>query len=342
MKYSMIDYKDIRQIHLEIATLCNARCPWCPRNFWGYPLNGGYPELYLTLEHTKKIFNQDFLKQLTRIRINGNYGDIVMNPDGEHIVEYFRSSNKDIKIQVNTNGGARKSDFWKSLAKNRARVCFAIDGLADTHSLYRQDTLWRTVIKNAKTFIANGGEAVWQFIQFDHNSHQINACKQMSKDLGFVKFKVINGNRTNAPVFNKNGSLSHVIGNYNESTDLDQLLESKTQDQILLEDIIDQKTESNSLSCETINDKSIYIAANGDVSPCCYLGFYPKTYGKGNYFEAANKQLISLIHENNALEYDIEHCIKWFANVEKKWKEKTYKNGRLVICDDNCGSCKNC
>ena len=27
-------------------------------------------------------------------------------------------------------------------------------------------------------------------------------------------------------------------------------------------------------------------------------------------------------------------------NVEKRWKEKSYETGRLVVCDDHCGSCK--
>ena len=58
------------------------------------------------------------------------------------------------------------------------------------------------------------------------------------------------------------------------------------------------------------------------------------------YTTPINKQLLSLIKENNALEYSVEHCIKWFYNVEKRWKEKNYETGRLVVCDDHCGSCK--
>ena len=37
----MIFFNDIRDGHLEISTICNAACPFCPRNFWGYPYNGG-------------------------------------------------------------------------------------------------------------------------------------------------------------------------------------------------------------------------------------------------------------------------------------------------------------
>ena len=67
----MIDYEEIRDVHFEISSLCNASCPWCPRTFWGYPYNAGYPEVNFTLENTKTVFTEDFLKQLLSIKING-------------------------------------------------------------------------------------------------------------------------------------------------------------------------------------------------------------------------------------------------------------------------------
>ena len=336
----MIAYQDIRDVHLEIATLCNAICPWCPRNFFGYPYNSGYPELYLTFDNAKKIFQPKFLKQLTSIGINGNYGDIAMNPEAIHIVEYFRNHNNDMDIIINSNGGARDVRWWRQFARLNCEVHFALDGLEDTHSLYRQNTLWKTVIKNAQAFIQEGGNAVWQMIKFKHNEHQIEECKQLSKQMGFANFDLIDAGRDTAPVFDRNGKLSHILGDYTGETDFDKMFTSKTQADILLEDILLGRTPSNNLTCETVKRKSIYIAANGDVSPCCYMGFYPETYGKGQYHQAANAQILPLIMENNAVEYSIEHCIKWFAGVEQKWQEKSYENGRLVICDDNCGSCQ--
>lgn len=335
----MIKFDEIRDVHLEIASLCNARCPWCPRNFWGYPFNGGYPETYLTLEQAKIIFSESFLQQLDSIRINGNFGDIVMNPEGQDVIRYFRESNNDLDIRVSTNGGARKKDFWKSLADSNTTVSFALDGLEDTHSLYRQDTLWSTVVKNAKTFINHGGKADWQFIVFDHNQHQIQQCKDLSIKLGFDSFTLINDGRDKAPVFDKKGNLSHILGDYIGQTDFKDLFNSKCNDEILLEDITIGKKECTSVNCKTQIMKSIYISANGEVYPCCYTGFYPKTYGKGQYHQAANAQLIPLITENNALFYSIEQCIQWFSKVEDSWKKANYNQGRLVICDDNCGNC---
>jgi len=335
----MISYEEIRDVHLEISTLCNASCAWCPRNFWGYPYNGGYPEVNLNLEQAKKIFEPEFLQQLTSLKINGNFGDIVMNSQGPDIVEWFRAHNPDLEITIHTNGGARDHKFWSRLAASNARVCFALDGLADTHSLYRQNTVWETVIKNAEIFIHAGGRATWKMIPFKHNRHQIDACRALSMEMGFDEFDLIDHGRDTAPVFDRQGNLSHILGDYQGETDFKILFYKKTHDTVLLEDItIDRKCKSK-ITCETQQLKSIYIAANGDVSPCCYTGFYPHTYGHGQYHQAANAQLVPLINKNNALEHPLRECIKWFVGVEQSWGNTSYQNGRLVICDDNCGSC---
>ena len=334
----MIAYEDIRDVHLEISTLCNAACPWCPRNFWGYPYNAGYPELFLSLEQAKKIFQPEFLHQLTSIRINGNFGDIVMNPEGADVVDYLRQNNPSMEITISTNGGARDSEFWTKLARSGAEVSFALDGLADTHSLYRQNTIWSVVIKNAKTFMNAGGRAVWKLIKFKHNHHQIEECRAMAKALGFDRFDLIDHGRDSAPVFDHNGQLRHVMGDYQGETRFEVLFHNKTHDTVMLEDITIDRQPKKKLSCETKRLRSIYIAATGDVSPCCYTGFYPHTYGHGQYHQAANGQLAPIIKKNNALEYPLSQCIEWFSEIERRWKESDYANGRLIICDDNCGS----
>lgn len=333
----MIDFEQIRDVHLEISSLCNASCSWCPRTFWGYPFNGGYPEVNLGLDSAKKIFSPALLNQLTSIRINGNFGDIVMNPDGPAIVEYFFSCNSKLNISISTNGGARNSKFWERLAQTPATISFCIDGLTDTHHLYRQNTNWNTVIKNAKTFIAAGGRATWKMIKFNHNLHQIEQCQQLSQDLGFVNFELVDAGRDTAPVFDQHGKLTHVLGNYTGETEFKVLFHKKITDEILLEDITTTRQPKKHIACETKLLKSIYIAANGDVSPCCWTGFYPKTYGKGQYHQAANAQLVPLITKNNAIEYTLAECIEWFRSVENAWKIDEYKQGRLVICDDTCG-----
>lgn len=330
----MIKYEDIRDVHLEISSLCNARCPLCPRNFRGYPYNDGYIETNLSLKSCQKIFTPEFLKQLTTIWINGNFGDAVMNPETPDIVEYFHSNNPNLKIGISTNGSARDNKFWERLA-GKASVHFCLDGLEDTHYLYRQHTNWVTIINNAKIFIESGGHAVWKMIQFNHNKHQIEECRQLSTKLGFSRFELVDDGRNVGPVYNKHGKLVHVMGEYTGETEFEVLFYKKKTDLVLLENITPSK--KTKLSCYSKKNKSVYITANGEVYPCCYLGFSPKTYGHGEYLQAANAQIAPLVKNNNALEYSLQECLEWFNSVELSWLMDTYENGKLVACYDNCG-----
>jgi hypothetical protein len=69
------------------------------------------------------------------------------------IVEYL-VCNTIIAGNINTNGSLRNQIGGANWPGPRVTVGFALDGLADTHSLYRQDTDWNKVIANAQAFIA--------------------------------------------------------------------------------------------------------------------------------------------------------------------------------------------
>lgn len=333
----MIAYKEIRDVHLEISSLCNAACPLCPRTFWGYPYNSGYPETNLTLVQAQKIFSPEFLCQLVTMQISGNFGDIVMNPQAPDIVEYFLRCNPNLQITISTNGSARGKSFWQRLSHPNIEILFALDGLEDTHHLYRQNTNWKRIIKNAQTVIQSGGRAVWRMINFDHNRHQIETCRNMSNELGFSEFALMDDGRNKGPVFDRHGDLVHVMGDYQGETDFKVLFYKKTNDQLVLSDVLENRSACDKVDCETQRMKSIYIAANGDVYPCCWTAFYPKTYGHGQYHQPVNRQIADIIDHNNALEKPLEQCIQWFDRVERSWSIKDYQQGRLVVCDDNCG-----
>jgi len=270
---------DIRRLHLEISSKCNARCPLCPRNLHGYPYNDGYIERNITLAEIKKIFYVDFIQQLDNILINGNFGDIVMNPEAVSIIKYFRKCNPNALIQISTNGGARNKKFWKNLAELNCVVWFCIDGLEDTNHLYRQNVVYNNVINNAKIFIEAGGQAYWQMIDFDFNQHQQQTARELAASLGFAKFRIMREGRNQTPVFDKSGNLTHVIGQP-QQTNFTKILFLRQNSEILLEDI--ELPAIGPIQCGAKQDKSIYVSSTGDVYPCCWLGFQPTSYGHGS------------------------------------------------------------
>lgn len=326
----MLPIDQIKHIELELSSYCNASCPLCPRNLFGYEnIDLGYKKKHLTLTEVKKILDKDFLKQIDRIAFEGNLGDPLMNPELLDIVEYLNKP-----IDIFTNASMQSTEFWKKLAEYPVTVYFAIDGLKDTHTIYRRNTDYNKILKNAKTFIEAGGNAVWKMIKFDHNRHQIAAAEAVSKELKFKKFIIVDHGRNNGPVFNNDGSLDYVMGDFTGSTELSHYVDTIRNGDILIEDIDD--TPAQQISCKALDNKSIYISSAGDVYPCCFMGFSPETFGKGRWHQPVNKQIRALASKNNALEYSLVDCIEWFNLIPSCWNKKTFEDGRLIACDSNC------
>jgi MoaA/NifB/PqqE/SkfB family radical SAM enzyme len=332
----MIVLNEIRHLHMEFSSLCNARCPLCPRNLYGYPYNRGYEETSLSLELIQKSFRPDFIKQLENgILINGNFGDFTANLESIDIIKYFKQHNPTLFILISTNGSARNKDFWYELGKlPNTRIEFCLDGLEDTHHLYRQDTDFNKIIENAKTYIAAGGYAVWKMIKFDHNEHQLAEAEQRSKEYGFKEFQLEDHGRNSGPVFDRKGNLVHVMGDWNAHTNIEEIIEfhADTTKQYKY-----PPYDSNrKLSCDTKNRSSIYIAADGRVYPCCFMGFNPLTYNKG-WHGFVNGQIKPIVYNNSLHETTLEEAIKWFGKVESSWAKTSMEDGRLIQCDISCG-----
>jgi MoaA/NifB/PqqE/SkfB family radical SAM enzyme len=328
----MLEYSKIRRVHLEISTRCNAACPECPRNFRGVDIVDTYPICDMSLEQAQKIFTVPFLQQLDQLLINGNYGDFITARDGLEIVEYFVATNPQLKIIISTNASGRPH-IWRRLGELGVEVQFRIDGLADTHHLYRQYTNFELILENALKFIQAGGNAVWAMIKFDHNKHQISQAEILAKAMGFKRFELVDAGRDKTVVFTRDRKLSHVIGDYQGPTDYETLY-NQYQQYISDPDVTLKKIaiEEREINCYAKNYHEVYIAANGEVYPCCWLGFYPLSK-QGN---PSTFQLRPLIKENNALEHGIEHAIVWFNNIESTWN-KTVPEGKIYTCNETCG-----
>lgn len=339
----MIQYDKIRRLHIELSTRCNSVCPDCPRNLRGVEIleNIEYPLTQLYLDDVMKILEPEFVRQLSIVLFNGNLGDFITARDALPIVEYLRSCNPSLEIQVSTNASGQP-DIWETLGKMGIEVQFRLDGLADTHVLYRQNTSWDLIIANAKKFIAAGGSAIWAMIVFDHNRHQIESCRQISQDLGFAEFRLIDleiGKRNVFPVFTRDKRLSHVVGDYQGPTDFNEIYENFQNSAVDLLGELDRLVTHRKISCKTmtINNsylgQEIYITANGEIYPCCWTGFYPKYHAR----TYTNKQLFDIVSENNALVHGLEHSIKWFNKLVETWSIPTVQQGRILACNNECG-----
>jgi len=338
----MYKYRDIRTVHLEITSRCNASCPQCPRNINGGPVSANLLIAELSAERCRKIFVPDFLKQLKYLYLCGNYGDAVAAADTLEIIQYFRAQNPYMKLRMYTNGGAREELWWQQIATTGTTVRFGIDGLEDTNHLYRRGVKWQKLIQNVSAFVSAGGKAEWAFIVFRHNEHQVEKAQQLALELGFKRFLVrrtkrfcdeeLGSSSVKQPVINVNGKLEYYIEVPEETkyvVGFNGLQAHLSYDEYL---------QTTDIECSAQNEGMVYISAEGYVFPCCWIGhIYPsRKTAKHTQIEALISSLPNKLQSLDGELHGIESVINgdFFQRfVPDGWQ----KTGRLRVCAENCG-----
>jgi MoaA/NifB/PqqE/SkfB family radical SAM enzyme len=338
----MFRFNQLENIHLEITNRCQASCPMCSRNIHGGLENPLIKNQDWTIEDFKQILITDVLQQLKGFYLCGNFGDPIINNDLIEMCQYSTDVNPNLYIRIHTNGGARTTEWWKRLAKALPighNVIFAIDGLADTHSLYRVGTDFNKVLDNAKAFISAGGTAEWAFIKFKHNEHQLLAAEALAKEHGFARFTYKDSARFVAteqfPVYDAAGNTTRY-------------LEPPTGSKINLitQDVIDNYkdiVDASEIDCYVAQTKEIYIDAYKKIMPCCFLASIPYNYAAANdatktirlEIEQQYADLINDLGNTNALEHTVQSVIDsdaWQTVWNKYWGAE-----KLITCARTCG-----
>ena len=280
---SYITTDNLTNIMAEMTDYCNAACPMCNRFDWDLNLIKGVTNAHhTTLEFVKQRIGDEIISRLKGWICQGTYGDAVMNPETLEIFKYLKEVNPTIGIGMITNGGARNTDFWETLAELKVGVTFSIDGLADTNHLYRRNIKWDRLMENVNAFITNGGKANWSFLVFKHNQHQIDEAKKLSEELGFIDFEYAFSERWQD--FNSDGEYRDItslkVDDYVIEKPIDQKKDfvRSTEDLIRSKNVFQTEDKNNfytrKISCWACSPvkHEIYLRANGYVSPCCILG----------------------------------------------------------------------
>ena len=318
----MYKLEDIKDIHLEITSKCQARCPMCPRRINGGMLNPLITLDEIDLEKFKSWFPKSFIQQLDTLFMCGNLGDPIVAKDCLEIFQHLRKVNPRIGLSMHTNGSARDVEWWQALAQVGIRVVFGIDGLSDTHALYRIGTDYHKILHNASEFIKAGGEAEWHMLVFEHNEHEVEQCRNISQDLGFKKFEIKHTTR-----FEK-GKL-HVLDNVGQTTHI-LYPTQKSKDMISMGTnyLTDVKPV---IKCKAQKNKNFYISSCGKITPCCWLDFewiLPKQDTRIDYMDKIGE--FPDLNKNSLVEI---FNSGYFDRIAETWN-----NDSLMECSKQCGN----
>lgn len=341
-------YKNIKEIEvlqLDHTSRCNLLCPQCARaSDSGNELNPRLPITDLTL-NDYKILLEPFEKEKISLFHCGNFGDVIASPTFDETFEFSLDRVNEIKIA--TNGSARNIAWWKDLAtkgNKKVTVIFAIDGLEDTNHFYRVGSDYKKIMENVNAFIGAGGRARWNFIEFEHNSHQVETARQLAKDLGFINFS----HKRSTRFFNKpDKAKSHQIqlmtkkGNQVKDSDKNFIRMENNLTQIKNEfKTFDNYTSNTEISCKFLLSKHIFVDMNLRLWPCCWFGTPEYSSENGRQKQDFKKLWDRYGNDFNNMRLHgwkvLEH--EFFQTyLENSWKEPQGNYPRIYTCGKNCG-----
>lgn len=244
----MLKLEDIKALNVEPSSHCVGKCPFCSRDKKVRDFAGHL----ITLDDFKKL-PVTFLKNLEWVDFGGNFGDLSTNKELVDIAAFLKEMNRNIILRGDTNGSSQGEAWWEELGEHYrdGTMIFSLDGLEDSHALHRVNTDFNKIIRNVRAFTGAGGNAEWKFILFKHNEHQLDDAAKLAKTIGCSRFFVISSREYDV-LRQKPDTIdfrikSEIFASYQQS-------------------VISEKGVA---TCKPLKNRSIYLAADGTVHPCC-------------------------------------------------------------------------
>jgi MoaA/NifB/PqqE/SkfB family radical SAM enzyme len=329
---------NIQVLQLDHTSRCNLGCPQCAR-MWdnGKSINPSMPITDLTLDDYKILLEPLNKKELTVFHC-GNFGDALASPTFDETLDYCLDQKVKL-IKISTNGSLRSADWWKELAKktkDRNMVIFAIDGLEDTNHIYRVNSNWKKITENAQAFIDAGGWAQWNFLEFEHNYHQIEEARKIASDMGFKKFSVKYtarfADQKIKELTNKKGDTIKDRDTNHNRKDLENI--SKTYRDF------DHYVNETEISCKFKQDNSVFVDMCMKLWPCCWMGApsyfnhqTSQTKSFDHFWSLYGKDFNDMrIHGWKVLEHEF-----YQRYLENSWISPDDRFKRIYTCGRTCG-----
>lgn len=323
-----------KKLQIELSSMCNALCLGCQRtNSQNYnSVKECIPKKHIVEVSTfKNLLTSNIMSSLEVLEFCGSIDEPLIHPQFFEILDTAYSVNSNFSITIHTNASLRSEKDWARLANSLSRfkshdVHFSIDGLEDTHAIYRQWTNYNKIISNAKSFISAGGFAIWQYLVFPWNNHQVETAKLLSQELKFKKFHM----RHDRSHVSQDGlALIQRMKAANKPSNNNPNNKDYSQKELL------------PIECNSITNKMYFLSYDSRLWPCCFLpnGFYmtepspsflqERLYGNyGQDFNDLTKHSADEIVKHEFYSTDL---IESFNN-----KVNTGPCGKITRCADTC------
>jgi hypothetical protein len=208
-------------------------------------------------------------------------------------------------------------DLGKKFNKH-SWIKFSLDGLEDTNGIYRIGVDYNKVVANMRAFIDGGGRAIWKFVTFKWNEHQVEQAEALSKEYGCYKFQQDwDVNDQDIDIF-----MAAAQKKINKKT------ASRVADFIEV-----PENRSRKIKDKCFSYKKIYVNAHGYVIPCCMFN--------GSFtYESMRKQTLNFIKEDRGEYWNSLYHNDLESIMSDTWWQKlkdSFESGPCDICVSACG-----
>lgn len=294
--------------HVEPTSKCTLECPLCART-WFFETFKKRNLHEINIDHLI-----DFVGSDVTIHMCGNHGDPIYH---SQFIDLCRKlKNKNCTIYITTNGSAKTKKWWNelnSVLDHNDNIKFSIDGLEDTNHIYRKNAKWQSIMDAIDTLRERRCRLEWKFIVFKHNQHQIENAEVLSKKLGFDNFQLEYSDRW----LGKKDMMpdeEFINSKYKQSQEI--LTNPNFRTEISPKCLVDNKPQ-----------RSLYIDAEGDFYPCCWLGSYHYKYK--SIFSPKSKMF-------NIKDNTMEDILEW-AEVKQFFNSTKQFTSAHECCKIHCG-----
>ena len=318
-------YKEIDTVEFDLNTVCNSYCPPCHR----YTVQDGelfhnpYVKLGVNLELDviERVFENSRITDDCFVDLVGLVGEPIAHPKFMEIVDIIYKHRPNAAINLHTNGGLRTEKMFYDLGKKfnkHSWIKFSLDGLEDTNGIYRIGVDYNKVVANMRAFIDGGGRAIWKFVTFKWNEHQVEQAEALSKEYGCYKFQQDwDVNDQDIDIF-----MAAAQKKINKKT------ASRVADFIEV-----PENRSRKIKDKCFSYKKIYVNAHGYVIPCCMFN--------GSFtYESMREQTLNFIKEDRGEYWNSLYHNDLESIMSDTWWQKlkdSFESGPCDICVSQCG-----
>jgi len=348
-----------KTVHVELTDKCNAQCPVCVRRLNGGKLNPIIENIELGVSYFSEQLGYDFCKNVIHWDFCGTKGDPIACTELYEIMEFLRECNPETTFSIHTNGGFRSKEWWYNLGKllcnSNSHVIWGIDGLEDTNHIYRKNVKWSKLWENLNAYTEAGGPSIWQFLEFNHNKHQIKEIERICKSKN-IELKVQEpvgfhfmpkDNITEVwpiEVYDEDNNYSYSILPKNADNDNIKVVAIDEEGRELRKTgvkIHPELEKEYKINCKIGKQTSdLYIDCHGAFIPCCFIG-------AGMYIGGIDPQLLDQFQDRESFIPSKNN--PYHKIFQNKYFTETLHQGILgnlpgnlkytVQCVETCGDC---